>query len=243
MCTVTWSYSDAGYHLFFNRDEQISRLPALPPKVHQAGGVRSIYPVDGQAGGTWLGVNEHGITIGILNHYAAGAARVASEPRISRGLLVTSLLDARLASDVDRRLSNSSLRHYAPFILIVISPLRDLTSHTWDGRTLRTQTSVKPRFLTTSGFESAKVEAVRVSSYESWAHQHPTLDASSLQAFHASRLPEPGPYAICMQRDDAKTLSLSKVTVQVDRVRFFYASGPPNTTPLAEPMEMPRSRA
>jgi len=243
MCTVTWLHSDAGYHLFFNRDEQISRLPALPPTIHEVSGVRCIYPVDSQAGGTWLGVNEHGITIGILNHYAAATLPTATEPRTSRGLLVTSLLDARYASDVDQRLSGSGLKPYAPFILIVISPRRNLKTHTWDGSRLTFRHPVVPPFLTTSGFDSDRVAAVRARSYESWTKRYPTLDASSLQALHASRLPEPGSDAICMQRDDAKTLSLSRVTVQADRASFFYADGPPNTTPLAAPIELPRSQA
>ena len=243
MCTVTWLPTDAGYHLFFNRDEQVSRPPATPPKIHEVGGVRCLYPVDSQAGGTWLGVNEHGLTIGVLNHYAAGAGGTgaASEPLTSRGLLVVSLLDARTAQEVAQRVSGSRLRSYAPFILIVLSPGGDLTTHTWDGSELRTRETVEPRFLTTSGFEPSAVASVRRKTYESWMRQDPTPSPDSLGALHASRLPEPGPYAVCMQRDDARTLSLSHIAVEPTQVRFSYADGPPSTTPLAAPVDLPRA--
>lgn len=39
MCSVTWSLSETGYQVFFNRDEQKSRALALAPAIYDRQGV------------------------------------------------------------------------------------------------------------------------------------------------------------------------------------------------------------
>ena len=106
MCTLTWLRSGEGYELFFNRDEARTRLPALPPRVQRRDGVEFLSPLDADAGGTWLGVNAYGLTVGLLNGRADAPAPAA--PR-SRGLLVLDLLDAARSADVERRLQAADL--------------------------------------------------------------------------------------------------------------------------------------
>ena len=67
MCTVSWLYHPGGYQLFCNRDEKHHRLPALPPLSCVHRGMQYVAPVDGDAGGTWLAVNEAGLTLCLLN--------------------------------------------------------------------------------------------------------------------------------------------------------------------------------
>ena len=64
--------SGADYHLFFNCDELRTRGPALPPRMHEARGLRFLAPIDTDAGGSWLGVNELGLSIGLVNYYPIG---------------------------------------------------------------------------------------------------------------------------------------------------------------------------
>ena len=47
MCTVTWLRERGGYTLLCNRDESLSRKPALAPAVKEHRGVRFIAPEDG----------------------------------------------------------------------------------------------------------------------------------------------------------------------------------------------------
>ncbi len=70
MCTVSWRAARDGYDLFFNRDELHTRAPELPPALSERDGVRFLAPRDGDHGGTWLAVNEHGLTVCLLNDYA-----------------------------------------------------------------------------------------------------------------------------------------------------------------------------
>src|SRR5262245_48661895 len=95
-----------------NRDERLDR-PAVPPLLWP-GSPRFIAPRDERAGGSWLGLNEHGLFVGLTN-------RAGSPPdptRRSRGLLVTDALRASSADDLHARLEALDPRAYGPFHLV-----------------------------------------------------------------------------------------------------------------------------
>ncbi|HLT35932.1 MAG TPA: NRDE family protein, partial [Enhygromyxa sp.] len=74
-----------------NRDEALDR-PAIDPRVWAPGEVaarRVLAPRDLRAGGTWLGVNDAGLFVGITNRRAIPDPR-----RRSRGELVFEALGA-----------------------------------------------------------------------------------------------------------------------------------------------------
>ena len=75
MCTLTWHTYEHGYRLLFTRDELRSRACAGPPSVRFAGGTAYVAPTDSDRGGTWIGVNELGITHCIVNTYGGPIAR------------------------------------------------------------------------------------------------------------------------------------------------------------------------
>ncbi|MGH7927508.1 MAG: NRDE family protein, partial [Candidatus Binatia bacterium] len=71
MCTLALFFDVFdGYPLLVaaNRDERYDR-PAMPPGLIAAN-PRIMAGKDLRAGGTWLGVNEHGLLVGILNRRA-----------------------------------------------------------------------------------------------------------------------------------------------------------------------------
>src|SRR5437867_2638108 len=116
MCTASWLIHPDGFELFFNRDESLARGPARAPEQLELAGVRMLLPVDSDAGGTWLGVNEFGLAVGLLNGTDARGSH--PEPR-SRGLLVRDLLPARDADSVLAALERESLQRYRGFTLAV----------------------------------------------------------------------------------------------------------------------------
>lgn len=71
-----------------NREEYYER-ESLPPAI-QSGKPRVLCGVDQLAGGTWLGVNQHGLFVGVCNRYKPMAPL---NPR-SRGVLARELLRA-----------------------------------------------------------------------------------------------------------------------------------------------------
>jgi hypothetical protein len=76
-----------------NREEYRDR-PTQYPKI-QSGTPRIVCGIDRKAGGTWFGVNQHGLFCTVLNR---PKKRLPAEPR-SRGLLCREMLDWRNARE------------------------------------------------------------------------------------------------------------------------------------------------
>jgi uncharacterized protein with NRDE domain len=98
-----------------NRDEMINR-PWLPPGRHWPDRAEIVAGLDVLAGGTWLGVNEHGVVAGILNRSHSLGPQLG---RRSRGELVLEALDhadAHAAAAALRRIEPAS---YRPFNLVI----------------------------------------------------------------------------------------------------------------------------
>ena len=93
MCTVT--YIPLKDHVLFssNRDENPRRKPALAPKAVQGKNHELLYPSDGAAGGSWIGINNSGNLIIVLNGGFIDHIRLPKY-RKSRGLIMTELLDS-----------------------------------------------------------------------------------------------------------------------------------------------------
>ena len=80
-----------------NREEYFDR-PTQAPRI-QSGKPRAVCGIDRKAGGTWLGVNQHGLVVAVANRRKA---IVPAEPR-SRGVLCRELLSCRTAKEAVER--------------------------------------------------------------------------------------------------------------------------------------------
>jgi uncharacterized protein with NRDE domain len=85
--------SDAPLLIALNREEDPDR-ESLPPKI-QSGRPRSVCGVDQLFGGTWAGVNQHGLFVGAIN---CPKKVLPGDPR-SRGLLCRELLGCQNAEE------------------------------------------------------------------------------------------------------------------------------------------------
>lgn len=243
MCTVSWLIADGGYELFDNRDESRRRSPALPPRLEVLEGVRALAPRDGDAGGTWIGANELGLALALLN---AWHLDVSEPPRgfVSRGLLVRSLLDAGTAAEVEGRLRAASLERFRGFCLAAFEPgLPAPRTLTWDGAELREVAPALPLVSSSLGPQRAHRERRRVLAGLVEGRAPAPLDRELLEAFHASHLPERGPWSVCMHREDAHTKSCCHVRVDPREVVVRYAPGPPCRTPFDAPLRLARRSA
>lgn len=98
-----------------NRDEMTDR-PWRAPARHWPDRADAVAGLDLEAGGSWLGRNDHGVVAGILNRPGALGPRAGKR---SRGELVLEALDhadAAAAADALRALDG---RSYRPFNLVV----------------------------------------------------------------------------------------------------------------------------
>jgi len=79
-----------------NREERIER-PTVAPKI-QSGTPRVVCGIDQQAGGTWMGINQHGMMVAVTNR---PKRMPPLDPR-SRGLLCRELLSTTNAKDASQ---------------------------------------------------------------------------------------------------------------------------------------------
>lgn len=230
MCTVSWLHDAGGYQLLCNRDEQRARANALGPTAMERDGVGLLAPVDGQDGGSWLSVNQFGLTLCLLNGANLSGQNRRAQPRgcRSRGLLLLELSSAESATDSCKRASRLDLCCYAPFTLVALEAGQAAVVFEWDGQEKAVLLNGEPCMpLVSSSYDAEGVRWRRRAEFERHVGEGGTIDAASLQAFHASHAGGAGAYSPCMHRQDAQTVSFSRVKVGETRAEFLYLPGAP----------------
>jgi transport and Golgi organization protein 2 len=223
MCTVSWVHEDDGYQLLCNRDELRTRAEAYPPQIVTREGIRCAAPVDGDCGGTWIGVNEFGVSLCLLN----GAPRAAA-PLCSRGFIVRDLLPGGPTEGILARALRMDLTMYAPFTLVALEPCCPAALVEWSGTQRTITTNADSRMpLISSSLDTEGVIARRGAAFRHHRAAAGRLDSRTLRQFHESHGAEPGPDSACMHRTDAQTVSFSWIKVSSARIEFLYTPGPP----------------
>jgi len=97
-----------------NRDERYNRPSAAPTFWHTEPQI--LAGRDLVAGGTWLGVNEFGLLVGVLNRPSVGEAEPL-KPARSRGLLCRDLLKLKTAVAAAEFVKTEKAE-YQPFTLV-----------------------------------------------------------------------------------------------------------------------------
>jgi len=180
--------------------------------------------VDGERGGTWIGVNDQGVAACVVNRYPEPAP---APGRISRGLLLASLLDVRTCREALRRIEAANLDRYAPCHIACFEPGAPVLIVTLDGRGADLATWARPGLvLVSSATDQAAAEAARRVLFDTVAGGR-GLDAEALDRLHGSHLPDRGPLSVCMHREDAETVSSTRIVVRGDAAELRYTPGPP----------------
>jgi len=219
MCTVSWLQQANGYQLFCNRDEKRTRAVALPPRVVVQDGVRCIAPIDGDFGGTWIGVNQFGVSMCLLNGANVSGREAPRQARLSRGHFLLSVLGGKSAAVARRRFDQADLEPFAPFTLLVLQAGEFVTILEWTGTAkliLPYGDSCNP--LVSSSVDSTEVQRARRIAF-AWK--------SSLMDFHADHGDGASAYTPCMHRPDAETVSFSRIDVDASEARFYYSPASP----------------
>ncbi len=222
MCTLTviplFDEGDAiaGYRLVTNRDEARWRPVAEPPVLHAVGERAAIWPIDPLAEGTWVGVNDAGLLLSILNGNPHPPPRLPSRSElISRGRLIPRLLEEDAAEDAFARLERDfDLDAFAPFRLVAVDE-NGVHSAVWDReRSLRPQRPSACACFVSSGLGDHLV-APRIELFNRFFKNQQAPTPAEQDAFHAHRWPERPELSVRMSRPDARTVS--RTTVEVRR--------------------------
>jgi hypothetical protein len=226
MCTFSFVPTKDGYYAAMNRDELLSRSPALPPSMFRAGDLLAVYPFE-ESSGTWIASNQHGVTLALLNWNLA-ASKSLSKQR-SRGTLIPQLIGKSTLDEVTRSLGQLTLDGLLPFRLVgVFQNQQQICEWRWDGMSLSAFSFPwEPHHWFSSGASDEMAERIRGEACRAaWLEQ----DAGSLpwlRTLHSSHEPVEGLFSICAHRQDAGTVSYSEIAFERNIVTFRYISGPP----------------
>jgi uncharacterized protein with NRDE domain len=243
MCTLAIyfkTFADYPVVVAANRDEYLAR-PALPPvalgdRPHIVGGKDLV------AGGTWLGLNEHGLVAGLLNRRRADG--IENDPALrSRGTLCLEALQHATAAAATRFVERQRGADYNPFNLLIAS--RDDAFVAYNRNGLIEVVSLNPGLHLLTNLDVNDVECPRISrSYsrfeqlaarEDFARDPVAMhgELGLLLTDHSTQLdPRNGrPNSLCLHLGDYGTRSSSLIFVgrKAGQVAHFFAPGPPCT--------------
>jgi len=237
VCTLVlaWQvFADTPVAVAANRDEMLDRPSRPPERIATDPGI--VAPRDEDAGGTWIGYNEHGVFAGVTNRWTD--ADLAGER--SRGLLVRDALECGTAEEAARFVERETEAHEFEGFNLVVADERAALLLEWDGA------------LGVRNFEPGVHVVVNVGADGDYAIPGHRPDAGERQAGNANAVrtalrPEPGEragvwldraadvisdheYGVCIHHDRFGTRSSSLITLGPDGGTYRFANGPPCET-------------
>ncbi len=229
MCTLSVITGADNYLLAMNRDEKIARGAGEQAAIHQLNGIRTIYPSEA-AGGTWIAVNEYGVALGLLNWNDVVRARPHGKTR-SRGQIIPALCSASGMAELHAGLSSLALEGIMPFRLVGVVPSeKAIGIWRWDSVQLTFQShGWHAGHWFSSSLSDREAERMRGMACRDAQHELDAGSAPWLRRLHASHSGGPGPFSLCVHREDVKTLSYSEVVVTQEIVQMGHFRGSPCT--------------
>ncbi|MDN3596756.1 NRDE family protein [Zunongwangia endophytica] len=222
MCTVSIfpeNKNSLSFVLTFNRDEAFDR-ETFAPKFENVNRCEMIFPKDGVAGGTWLGVSAQKRLIGIMN--GEFTAHKRNPPyRKSRGVVVKEFL---AVEDVFDYADQYNFEGIEPFTMIIVewSSSLIITELVWDAKKLHIKNVAhKPRIWSSSPLYDSGMKLKR----ENWFQKFITeeeITASTIWEFHHEAGSGDKNIDLIVDRGFLKTQSISQIIVNDDEKLFKY---------------------
>jgi hypothetical protein len=224
MCTVSFFPKGTSYLVGMNRDELLTRGTATPPRIRQYGTAVAIYPTDAE-GGTWIGANDAGISLAILN-WNSFPQKTKSR---SRGEVIVGAIPRRSEAEIKQHMGSSDFAGMRPFRLVGLFPTEsEVVEWRWDGMNVESLTLPwQPLHWFSSGLSDAQALAQRRPVTQKAAYLAESGSSEWLRELHSSHSPERGAFSICVHRDDAATLSYTEIEITDPAVTMKCLEGSP----------------
>lgn len=179
MCTVVFIPQQGKYILASLRDEDPKREKASKPILRDTP-INFIAPIDPQGGGTWVGINEIGTAIILLNGAFVNHVKKESYKQ-SRGTIVTALLTV---DDAIAYWNALSIENIEPFTLIVWCK-KNLWQLVWDGSTKYNLQldHTQPYIWSSSTLYNVTEKKIRQEKFEYWMTMEVMKNQESLLSF------------------------------------------------------------
>ena len=228
MCTLSVIPRTNDYLLAMNRDERIERGAGELPEIYHRNGTTAVYPSDG-AGGTWIAANEYGITLALLNWNDIVPLPLGRRKARSRGEIIPTLASVASLKVLQTEFGALNLEGIQPFRFVGVFPSEQaIAEWGWDSVQLTLQTSGwHSRHWFSSSLSDRRAKALRGAACLDAQHEPDAGSALWLRRLHASHAGGPGPFSLCVHRDDVKTLSYTEVVVRPGQIQMGHFRGRP----------------
>ena len=215
-------WDDCPVFLAANREEAFAR-PSLPPgEFSESNGMRWFGGIDQFAGGTWLGVNQTGLIIGLTNRNDI----VATPDATSRGLLCRDLLACRSVKESVEQLKILTARNdYAGFNLLAVS--REAAYVFEHGKEVREQHLSPGLHLLTNAGWNCECDSRYMRSREEFARLIDTKAELCDRVRESERLCGTPPMFIDGEKRGTVSSQIIGLTVDESSSVYEFAAGPP----------------
>ncbi|PWA09787.1 NRDE family protein [Flavobacterium laiguense] len=216
MCTVSFVCANDKVIITSNRDEQVIRPSAIPPKNYTLNGKNIIYPKDPKAGGTWYVVDENGTVLVLLNG-ADEKHQVQLPYRKSRGLIVLEMICSvspkRFWDEID-------LHNIEPFTLVLFQE-KQLFQLRWNGVEKSTAAlEIDKNYVwSSSTLYSKEIREQRSNWFYSFLDLNPEINQEKLLHFHQYTESDNAEHGLVINRNNQlKTLSITQAVIEKNKV-------------------------
>lgn len=219
MCTLTFVPTADGVLFTTNRDEGYNRKLASPPDLQIGEKSRFLCPIDGQAGGTWIGVTQSGKAICLLN---GGRVKHRHSPpyRLSRGIIVRDLL-----SNDQLVLSESQLDGIEPFTLFAVdASTKTFLRFIWNGTSLdRSDLAFdRPMIACSSTLFDQAGDEKRQRWFEQWQRQNARVTPDDVLQFHMEAGKGDDNDSVLLKREEVGTVSVTSIFLSSNQAEMRY---------------------
>jgi len=212
----------------------------MPPERRTCGDRQAIMPIDPVSAGTWVAANDAGLVLTLLNF---NPKRPPTDRDVSRGGVVTTLAACATLDDVLLSLQKINRERMMPFRLVVCDGERLVAWCSIDPqesvRAIRLKQE-QPVMFTSSGLGDHLVEPPRRALFDGWFSGSSETRFQEQDAFHRHRWEDGRHLSVCMERDEARTVSLTTTTVTPGRIAMAYHANRPDLPAKDIVAELPR---
>jgi hypothetical protein len=218
MCTVVYIPNNKKILFASLRDESPARTRAMAADIYTKGDISFLSPKDPVGGGTWIGANNSGNTIILLNGGFENHPRKDKYLK-SRGVIVSELL--AIASPIEKW-EHINMEGIEPFTLIIWSNAV-LFQLVWDGikKYKIIQDKTIPHIWSSSTLYNAAIKKYREELFRQWIAEEPFVSKLSVLNFFKTFTNAQNGFI--MNRDEKiKTLSYTSIEISNNNTTMSY---------------------
>ena len=183
-------------------------------------------PIDADAGGSWIAVNDVGLIVALLNltgpsgEYMREAT--ANVPRRSRGHIVPAVAATGSIDEARRVMEATDVAAYEPFRTVAFHRQHWFEAR-WTGHRFQTQRGPigRPLIWTSSSLGDDLVSGPRRALFDQLFVERP-LSSDTQDAFHHHAWNDRPEVSVRMSRSDAQTVSITTIDLTANGAAMEY---------------------